>query len=263
MVVLFEPENFYQSFKKEAISTRDTLWKFNFFCPWKVWPKPKRKGSNRLPLPPFFQGRTVKLRGVYMVSPPSAFSVEALGCLSSFSGAYNDSEICVGGHWGKAAVFFLSDPATCCQSGIIRLQVNACRHGLVPMGGMTYVLGTSTLFNEQTTKLQSMVQKSGYKQLRLVFEIPLFTMGFIHPTCGWEWDFWTINSMNGTSWSFIKHHGEVSILAMAPWWISSSYGLASSWSWLGFFGSLGVSWMSWVWWFRISTMELGLIIAGF
>ena len=38
----------------------------------------------------------------------------ALGCLSSFSGAYHDSEICV----------------------------NACRHGLVPMGGMTYVLAS-------------------------------------------------------------------------------------------------------------------------
>ena len=43
-----------------------------------------------------------------MVSPLSAFSVEALGCLSSFSGAYHDSEICVGGHWGKLHCFSLA-----------------------------------------------------------------------------------------------------------------------------------------------------------
>ena len=32
------------------------------------------------------------------------------------------------------------------------------------------------------------------KQLSLVVEIPLCTMGFIHPNGGWPWDFWTINS---------------------------------------------------------------------
>ena len=52
---------------------------------------------------------------------PLHFQIEALGCLSSFSGAYHDSEICVGGallgklcgfHVGAPHGFFLSNPAT-------------------------------------------------------------------------------------------------------------------------------------------------------
>lgn len=124
-----------------------------------------------------------------------------------------------------------------------RLQVKACRHGLVPMGGMTYVLGTSTLFNQaanhQITVDGSEILRSKTSWGNSIWH-PLFcgsrVKTTIQPGGKKPWDFWLASNTVG---------GEVSILAMAPWWISSSYSLASSWSWLGVFGSLGVSWMSW------------------
>ena len=51
-------------------------------------------------------------------------------------------------------------------------------------------------------------------QLRLVvYRIPLFTTGFIHPNGGWPWDFWTSNSsscyeeilLDGTSNNFFGY----------------------------------------------------------
>ena len=168
MVVLFEPENFYQSFrpqKKRGISTRDTHPRSLTVCPWKVTEPPIIKDLSSFAT--IFQGRTVKLRGFYggLTTLPKKnlhFEIEALGCLSSFSGAYHDSEICVGGHHMGFSLAIRQHLSIRCNlvpkvfglhllvpsRTVGRLQVNACRHGLVPMGGMTYVLGTSTLFNQ-------------------------------------------------------------------------------------------------------------------
>lgn len=204
------------------------------------------------------------------LSPPKNlhFQIEALGCLSSFSGAYHDSEICVrGALWVSCGCFDMGFSLAIWQHLSIRcnlvpkvfrlhllvpvvfvgrLQVNACRHGLVPMGGMTYVLGTSTLFNQaanhQITVDGSEIRRSKTSWGNSIWhphslrfpgiKLPSNPVGFFLGISGWH------QTRDG---------GEVSILAMAPWWISSSYGLASSWSWLGVFGSLGVSWMSWDW----------------
>ena len=92
--------------------------------------------------------------GVQVASPsPALYSknwrheiLEALACLSSFSGAHENSIICAGG---------TSDPLRdLLVSGRLQPEVRACRHGLVPMGGMTY------LFVAQTFGISSFGKKT-------------------------------------------------------------------------------------------------------
>ena len=57
--------------------------------------------------------------------------------------------------------------------------------------------------------------KSGVHQLRLVV-YPIIYKGFIHPNGGWEWDFWTINSITKKKQEFLLEQPTESLTFLHP-----------------------------------------------